>query len=180
MIPFPIRLFWLPVLASVTYPAAGCNSPAHRLAGSGPADGLQVVLDANTRVVVPGKRIKFFVDITNHTHQNLDLEDLAIELTAFPRHDPSTISLRGTWSYRWSRSISLLPGRRITLPIVPETGRVWKNAAGRQALGAPEFPLDQLSEGEYEVRATVYGRYTSPPYSLRVHRIDLPSGGRHR
>jgi hypothetical protein len=163
------------LLTAFVLTAPGCGAPARRIAGPGasPEEGvaadLGVVLDANARAVLPRRQVKFFVDITNLGGESVFLRDLTVELTASPRQEPGVISLRESWQYSWQQDIRLLPQRRLTLPIVPDNQRVWKGAGMR----VPEFPLETLRPGEYEIRATVNGRYTSQPYALRVYRPDL-------
>ena len=149
---------------------------------------LVVVLDANSHAVVPNRQIKFFVDITNNTSETLDLTDVSVELTASPLQDRSKIVLRKAWTYRLQNnavitgrkrgytshrpvgSITLAPGKRLTLPIVPESSRVKEFG---QVLTISEFPLQTLSPGEYEVRATVNEKFVSRRYRLEVYRPDL-------
>jgi hypothetical protein len=164
---------WRCVLALLPALVIGSScSPLVRSDELSSASELDVVLDATARAVVPGKKIKFFVEITNRTGSHLDLGDVAIELTASPKGDPATVALRKTWTYRLNRPLVLAPGKRATLPIVPET-ITGRSAVLGQEVSIGEFPLAQLAEGDYEIRATVNGLRTSPPYPLRVSRPDL-------
>ena len=140
---------------------------------------IEVVLDANATSIHAGRRIKFWVDLKNHTSGTIDIEKLSIELTAAPAAKPEKISLRREWGYNWqNQQISLLPGRKMTIPIVPEVTSVnagSMTAAGgmlsmrqKNAILTSEFPLDQLEEGPYEIRAIVNGTLRSKPYTLRV------------
>jgi hypothetical protein len=152
--------------------AAGCQLSAHSLRELPEEERVNVVLDANSRRAAPGRNVKFYVDITNTSSWTLDLTDLKVELTASPAADPDVVSLRGSWSYRWPERVLLPPGKRLTLPIVPENRRAWNEQLSREVVHS-EFPLFQLAEGEYAVRASVVGRFRSEPYVLRVQRPDL-------
>lgn len=125
-----------------------------------------VTLDANTRVASEARRLKFWVDVHNGTESDLDVTRLRVELTASPVGVPDTISLRKCWSYAWQSPLEIAPGRRITLPIVPETRRT--PGPRGELLTISEFPLAQLVEGDYEIRAVVDERFTSPPYRISV------------
>src|SRR5688572_27945970 len=138
--------------------ACGCSAPV-------PIDALEdgaaieVRLDANARTHQPGRKIKFFVDITNRSERPLDLAALKVELQA--RTDPRAgpVRLRQDWTYRWGQEMLLPPGKRVTVPIVPEAG--------------VEFRLEMLEAGQYAIVAVVNGRHESQPYSLVIARPDL-------
>ncbi|MBN1443763.1 MAG: hypothetical protein JXA90_13720 [Planctomycetes bacterium] len=153
--------------------ACGCAGKV-RIDELPPEASLRVVLDANSRVAVSGRALKFFVDIHNTSGRPLDLADIEIELRASPRDEPETISLRKEWPYRWKQEITLPPDRKISLPIVPESTRAY-NPQLQQVVTISEFPLELLEPGEYAIRAWVNGRFPSDPYILRVHRGDLPA-----
>ncbi len=143
--------------------ASGCRMPhLHELTGG---DDIEVRLDCNSKVHMPGRRIKFFVDLVNQTGTNVDVSGVEIELKASPRGELETISLRHHWRYRWScDSPPLRPGKRMTIPVVPEKG--------------VEFPLEILRAGDYDIVAVVNERFTSRPYPLAIVRPDLKAYGR--
>jgi len=118
---------------------------------------LEVALDANARAHQPGRQIKFFVEVTNKTSGSVDLAGLNVEIQV--QEGPDKIQLRQDWTYRWNQEMILLPGRKLTLPIVPEQG--------------VELPLEQLPEGEYNLVAVINGRHASAPYKLKIFRPDL-------
>ena len=136
----------------------GCSAPM-------PIDALEdgaaieVRLDANARTHQPGRKIKFFVDITNRSERSLDLAALKVELQA--RTDPRSgpVRLRQDWTYKWGQEMLLPPGKRVTVPIVPEAG--------------VEFRLEMLEAGQYAIVAVVNERHESQPYSLVIARPDL-------
>ena len=142
----------------------GCSTPVRLsdLAQDAPVD---VRLDANARTHEPGRKIKFFVDITNRGEGSIDLTDLRIEIQA---HAPAgKVHLRKEWPYDWGdRRMVIGPGKRITVPVVPGISE--------------EFPLDQLAEGTYELVAVVNGLFISRPYTLKVLRPDLTPAVRVR
>jgi len=150
-------------LASIVLSTAGCASTV-RLSDLPSDADVEVVLDANVRTYQPGRRLKFFVDVTNRTSRTLDLADFRVELQAKGTQDK--VQLRQDWTYRWDRTMVLLPEKRITVPIVPEAGL--------------EFPLEVLAQGSYDIVAVVNDRYTSKPYSMRVLRPELLSSPRPR
>jgi hypothetical protein len=135
---------------------AGCASTV-RLSDLPSDAAVDVVLDANVRTYQPGRHLKFFVDVTNLTDRTLDLADFRVELQA--RGPKGDVQLRQDWTYRWDRTMVLLPEKRLTVPIVPERGL--------------EFPLEILAQGSYDIVAVVNDRYTSKPYQLRVLRPEL-------
>jgi len=120
---------------------------------------LEVHLDANVRAYHIGTQAKFFVDIYNRSPQAVELGGLQIELQASPVTDPDSIQMREDWSYRWPTQMLLEPGRKITVPIVPEK-RV-------------EFTLEVLRPGPYRLAAVVNQRYRSEPYALNIVRPEL-------
>jgi hypothetical protein len=123
-------------------------------------DGLlDVRLDANAKAHLPGRQLKFWVEITNRSGHTLDLADLRVELQAVPSAQRERVCLRQDWTYRWNQEMRLLPGKRLTVPIVPEKG--------------VEFPLELLQEGKYEIVAVVNARYASRPWSIQIARPDL-------
>jgi hypothetical protein len=137
----------------------GCSSgpiPVDDLEEKG---ALDVRLDASSRAQLPGKQIKFWVEITNRSPHTLDLADLRVELQAVQVAEREKICLRQDWTYRWNQEIRLLPGKRLTVPIVPEKG--------------VEFPLEILREGKYEIVAVVNERHASRPWPLQISRPDL-------
>jgi hypothetical protein len=137
----------------------GCSSrpvPVEDLEEQGLLD---VRLDANARAHLPGRQLKFWVEITNRSAHTLDLAALRVELQAVPALEREKVCLRQDWTYRWNQEMRLLPGRRLTVPIVPEKG--------------VEFPLELLEEGSYEIVAVVNARYASGPWSIRIARPDL-------
>lgn len=135
---------------------SGCSAtvPIQDLEDQG---SLEVRLDANARAHEPGRQIKFFVDVTNKTSGSVDLAGLNVEIQV--QEGPGKIQLRQDWTYRWNQEMILLPGRKLTLPIVPEKG--------------VELPLEQLPEGEYNLVAVINGRHASAPYKLKIFRPDL-------
>ncbi len=141
--------------------ASGCRTPhLHELTGG----DIEVRLDCNSKAHMPGRRIKFFVDLINQTGTNVDVSGVEIELKASPRGELETISLRHSWRYRWRvDSPPLRPGKRMTIPVVPEKG--------------VEFPLEILRAGDYDIVAVVNERFTSRPYPLAIVRPDLGSSG---
>ena len=146
--------------------ASGCRAPHLQELTRG--DEIEVRLDANARVHVPGRKIKFFVDLVNQTHTKVDVRGVRIELRASPRGRPETISLTHTWRYLWENASPplppLRPGKRMTIPVVPERG--------------VEFPLEILRAGDYDIVAVVNGRFISGPYPLALVRPDLEAYGR--
>ena len=79
-------------------------------------DAITVRLDANARAHVPGRQIKFYVDLVNETTKTIDIRRIGIELTASPQARPDTVSLRQSWRYRWDKE-RLPPLRPMRLPI---------------------------------------------------------------
>jgi len=140
---------------------SGCSAtvPIQELEDQG---SLEVRLDANARAHEPGRQIKFFVDVTNKTSSSLDLANLNVEIQV--QEGPGKVLLRQDWTYRWNQEMVLLPGRRLTLPIVPE------QVDGEVRV---ELPLEQLPEGEYDLVAVINGRHASAPYKLKIFRPDL-------
>ena len=129
-------------------------------------DDIAVQLDANARAHLPGRQIKFFVDLINKTERAIDLRGVRIELKASPKSQPETVSLRQSWSYRWPAGMPpLRPGKRLTVPVVPEKG--------------VEFPLEMLAPGPYTIVAVLNDRYESGPYLVEVVRPDLLVEPRH-
>lgn len=121
---------------------------------------LDVRLASTTRTHVPGRPLKFFVDITNQGEQAIDLSALRVELQALSPGPERAVRLRQDWSYNFGdRQILLGPGKKLSVPVVPEAG--------------VEFRLDVLQEGTYEIVAVVNERFTSPPVPLFVSRPDL-------
>jgi hypothetical protein len=149
--------------------SSGCSSAA-KVDDLPETETLRIVLDANARSVAPGRQLKFFVDVHNETRRTIDVNGIDIELIASPRPDPAKISLRKSWSYNWRRDVTLAPGKRITLPIVPESRNSFNRQLG-QTVEISEFPLHLLRPGEYEIRARVNERFVSRPYVLRVHPV---------
>ena len=156
----PIR--WTPaeggrLAAVLVLVACGCASPVpiSKLEKDAP---IEVRLDANSRAHEPGRQIKFFVDVTNRSDHVLDLADLSVEIQV--HSPPGKIHLRQDWTSKWGgREMLLYPGKRITVPVVPEKG--------------VELPIENLPEGNYDIVAVVNGRFPSRSYSLRVLRPDL-------
>lgn len=153
--------------------AVGCQMP--RLNDLQGGDEIQVRLDSNSRAHMPGRKIKFFVDLVNQTSSEVDVSVLDVELRASPHGDPDTISLRHRWRYDWkiNNLPSLRPKKRMTIPVVPEKG--------------VEFPLEILHAGDYDIVAVVNGRFSSQPYPLAVvrpdikaYRLDSTISGPHR
>ena len=138
--------------------AWGCSAPVpiDALEDSG---ALEVRVDANARTHQPGRKIKFVVDITNRSERSLDLAALKVELQARTDAQGGPVRLRQDWTYRWNQEMLLPPGKRVTVPIVPEAG--------------VEFRLEMLEAGKYAIVAVVNGRHESPPYSLVIARPDL-------
>jgi len=140
--------------------ACGCSTavPIDTLQDEG---AIEVRLDANARMHQPGRKIKFFVDITNRSERSLDLAALNVELQARTDADARSgpVRLRQDWTYKWEQEMLLPPGKRITVPIVPEAG--------------VEFRLEMLEAGKYAIVAVVNGRHTSAPYALVIARPDL-------
>ena len=139
--------------------SAGCLARSIGIQELKEPGSLQVSLDANQRAFEPSRRIKFFVEILNQTSDRLDLKNLKVELLVSPEEAPEKVSLRNPWSYRWGQEMLLEPGKKLTLPIVPEKG--------------VELPLEHLPPGNYSIIAVLNGRYTSKAYSLRIVRPDL-------
>ena len=153
------------LLAVIVTLAAGCQTPhLDELRGG---DEIKVRLDSNSRAHMPGRQIKFFVDLVNQSSIDVDVSDLDIELKASPRGEPDTVSLRHRWRYNWRNATPplppLRPEKRMTVPLVPEKG--------------VEFPLEILRAGDYDIVAVVNGRFASPPYSLAVVRPDIRAYG---
>jgi len=145
--------------AVLAFAALGCSLkpvPVEDLEEKGLLD---VRLDANARAQLPGKQIKFWVEITNRSPHTLDVTALRVELKAMPIAEREKVCLRQDWTYNWNQEIRLLPGRHLTVPIVPEQG--------------VEFPLEFLKEGKYEIVAVINERYASPPWSIQIERPDL-------
>ncbi|MCZ6795622.1 MAG: hypothetical protein O7J95_18615 [Planctomycetota bacterium] len=156
----------LPGILAAVIPVAGC---APRVSiDDVPAGGVKVVLDANTRVVRPGSRLKFWVDVINGTENRVALDKLSVELIVSPVDKPGTVALRKSWSYAVQENIVILPGRKLTFPVVPGTRR---SSHGRTEMS--EFPLDKLAPGAYEIRAIVMERLISAAYRLKVDRPEL-------
>jgi hypothetical protein len=154
--------------------AAGCISPSVRIEELDEAQDLGITLECNSRVASPRLRLKFYVDIVNQSGSTVDLNDLSVELVASPRGEPSRVLLARTWEFQWPKDVVLRPGKRATLPIVPEvethriaTGAVSEGVA-RHRVQASNFPVGELVPGEYEVRAAVNGRHVSASWVLRV------------
>ncbi len=130
-----------------------------------------IALDANSKVQIPGRQIKFYVDITNQTPYEILVDEVEIELQVRPAWGGAAsankrpVSLREQWTYAFDaddparQPPKIASGRKVTLPVVPELGA--------------EFELHLLAEGNYEVEALVNGRYRSEPYPLRVARPDV-------
>lgn len=152
--------------------AVGCSSATPRDAERPGVPEWQVTLDANVHDVVPGRPVKFFVDVVNCGHETQELDKLAIEMTVSPQGNPSEICLRRTWDYSYAQTIRLLPGKRLTTSIAPK-GENWQEIHSGDTMTVSEFALAQLRAGKYEIRATVNDTYTSPPYSVEVHRADI-------
>ncbi|MEM7234051.1 MAG: hypothetical protein AAF517_17880 [Planctomycetota bacterium] len=91
------------VLVGISLYASGCapRIPIEQLANR---NEIEIVLDCNTRTVTPKRRIKFFVDVLNQSQATLSFKEIDVELLASPRHDPSAVNLRRSWTYRWARS----------------------------------------------------------------------------
>ena len=137
----------------------GCSLSVVSIQDLSSKDALDVGLDANARAHLPGRQIKFFVDITNQSGRTLDLAKLKVELEAAPAKSPQAVTFREDWSFRWQTQVRLPPGKKITVPVVPERG--------------VEFPIELLPQGDYGIVAVVNDRYRSRPYPLRVVRPDL-------
>lgn len=138
---------------------------------------LDVRVSTANPVHAPGRKLKFLVDVTNRTSSTLDLADLSVELRVLGRlgpeghaldgHElrasdpdrPARVLLRQDWVYRWGREMLLAPGKRLTVPVVPEAGL--------------ELPVGSLPEGAYEVVAVINDRHESAPCRLQVLRPDL-------
>lgn len=149
------------LLAALSVGLGGCRTPGlHELTGG----DIEVRLDSNSKAHIPGRQIKFFVDLVNQTGGDVDVSGVKIELRASPRGSPETISLRHSWRYRWKiGSPPLHPGKRLTIPVVPEQG--------------VEFPLEILTAGDYDIVAVVNERFSSGPYPLAIVRPDLEAVG---
>jgi len=179
---------WRALVVGLSLGLTGClpSVPLKDLADTGTAP-IFVELDANSRVVQPGRRLRFYVDIRNASERKVDLSDVSVELTASPADDASVVALRKSWSYRWKDAVTLSPGKKITLPITPESHLMVPKEPSRFTRQRPrrrpieyrdlvtvsEFPLENLRPGEYEIRAHVNDRFRSKPYRLVVDRIDL-------
>lgn len=146
------------IAAMALLAACGCSAPVP-VDSVTEAGALEVRLDANARTCQPGKKIKFFVDITNRSEHSLDLAALSVELQARGDAQAGAVRLRQDWTYRWGREMLLPPGKRLTVPIVPEQG--------------VEFRLEMLEAGQYSIVAVVNGKHASQPYPLVVARPDL-------
>jgi len=146
------------VLSLSLLAACGCSTavPIDSVQDEG---AIEVRLDANARTHQPGRKIKFFVDITNRSERSLDLAALNVELQARTDAQAGPVRLRQDWTYKWGQKMLLPPGKRVTVPIVPEAG--------------VEFRLEMLEAGKYAIVAVVNGRHESPPYSLVIARPDL-------
>ena len=150
-----------PLLAPLS---AGCG--ALELAAVEDVSQVEIRVDANSRVAIPGRRMKFFVDIVNRSGKTLDVGDLKVELRVSPQTDPDTVSLRQTWTYRESRDPGgqfplILDGKKLTIPLLPERD-------------SSEFPLEILTPGDYTVTAAVNERSVSRRrYPLAIARPDL-------
>jgi len=128
---------------------------------------VEIVIDSTSRVVVPGRPIKFYVDIVNRSGRTLDVGDLKVELRVSPHAEPETVSLRQTWTYRERRGDAraqfplIKDGKKLTIPVLPERD-------------SSEFPLEILAPGDYLVSAAINGRHVSRRhYRLEVVRPDL-------
>ncbi|HVR74697.1 MAG TPA: hypothetical protein VMT52_10210 [Planctomycetota bacterium] len=132
-----------------------------------PGDALAVTLDGNARSYFPGAPLplKFFVDITNETGRRVDLTRLLVELRVFSPEAPGEVKLRQNWVYRWPQEVVLEPGKRLTVPILPERAT--------EGGGSPELPVELLPEGRYGVVAVVNDHFQSAPYEIRIVRPDL-------
>ena len=147
--------------ALLTFYVSGCSLATVRIDELN-GDDVTVALDASARVHLPGRRIKFFVDLHNRSDATVDLQDLEVRLEARSTTAPETVSLSEEWTYRWEEGLSIPGQKRLTVPILPERSRqLW------------EFPLEQLSPGSYRITAIVNERLRSKPYLLSVERPEL-------
>src|SRR5262245_22184295 len=84
---------------------------------------LDVRLASSTRTHVPGRPIKFFVDITNRSGRPIDLSALSVELQAHAVGQKGVVQLRQDWTYRFGdRQVVLAPEKKLSVPVVPEAG----------------------------------------------------------
>lgn len=152
------------VIAAIAALPCGCAVGIQNLE---PGDALAVKLDSNARSYFPGAPLplKFFVDITNETGRRVDLTRLLVELRVFSPEAPGEVKLRQNWIYRWPQQVLLEPGKRLTVPIVPERAT--------EKGGSPELPVELLPEGSYGVVAVVNDHFKSAPYEIRIVRPDL-------
>ncbi len=153
-------------------------------------DALEVHLDGNASVVVPGRRLKFFVDVFNRSPNEIVFDELRVELRVTKTDTPpEDIALRQTWRYRDGTAgridpPRIRPDRRLTLPVVPEEGsavpllRGQKISPSNLPNGSGEFPLALLAPGDYDVVAVVNDQFTSRPYRMKVARPDLHAARR--
>lgn len=146
-------------LASVLLPLgliAGCAAPV-AVGELHDQDALEVRVSTANRVHQPGAQLRFLVDVTNRSGDTLDLADLRVEIRVV--EPPAKVHLRQDWVYRWGREMLLEPGKRLTVPIVPEAGL--------------ELPVEHLAEGAYDIVAVINDRFESRPCRMEVIRPDL-------
>jgi len=173
---FPLTKRLPPIRHVIFALSAGCFAHTTSIRDLDERGSLEVRLDANARALAPGQGIKFLVDLLNQTSSRIDLEGLKVELRASPEKAPETVSLRHSWSFNWRQAVFLEPGKKLTLPLLRERGLdLPLNKTVRKDQWIVEFPLEDLSPGNYTIVALVNGRHASSPCPLRIVRPDLES-----
>ncbi len=140
-----------------------CGCSAVPLAELGPEDMTVSILPTSTRIFQPGRASSFDLAITNQTSRAVSFDELRIELSASPAGALERRDLSQTWTYKLGEPVVLSSGKTFRFPLRPEP---------------IEFRMEQLLPGNYVLRATAFGRYTSKPFEVRVLRPDLPGGKR--
>ena len=79
---------------------------------------LEVRLDSNVKAHLPGRQIKFFVDITNRSGGGVDFGQLVVELQASQPAAPGKVLLQEDWTFDWRE-------QKIRLRLVPSGQMVW-------------------------------------------------------
>ena len=121
------------------------------------------ILATSTRIFSPGNPGRFTLAITNRSSNKVAFDVVDVVLSASPSNHPTLKSLAGKWKLPMGQRMVLAPGKQFTFPLKPEP---------------IEFQMGSLLPGPYSIRASVFDRYTSKPYVVRVDRPDIPLGAR--